>query len=313
MSETVGMFIICGGILTFLIAAIALKKMFVTVQQNTVKIIERFGKYSKTIDSGLNVIVPFLDKPAATISLALQNLHEEVDAVTKDKVVVKIEANLVYHVDRKLVKEFYYELADAMTTVRDYVENYMRSHVAAKTHEELLSEREEFSLYLIDSLDDILIKWGIRLVSFQVINIAFPTEITEAMSKVVASQRLREAAMNEAEAQKVKVVKQAEANKEANIMLGEGIAGQKQAIIEGLKRSIEDLHEVEGFDPNEIMNLVVISQYFDTIKEVGSTENTKVIFLNPAPDGANKLIQDLASAMESTKEQITKPLDDDIS
>jgi len=152
---------------------------------------------------------------------------------------------------------------------------------------------------LIESLDDILIKWGFHLVSFQVINIGFPIEITDTMSKVVASQRLREAAQNEAEANKVKVVKQAEANKEANIMLGKGIAGQKQAIIEGLKVSIKDLHEVKGFDPNEIMNLAVISQYFGTIKEVGSSDNTKVMFLNPAPDGANKLIQDLAGAIKA--------------
>ncbi len=292
-------FFVCVGIIVGLFILVAIAQGIVTVQQNTVKIIEKFGKYSKTIDSGLNLIVPFLEKPAKTISLALQNLHEEVDAVTKDKVVVKISANLVYQVDRKLVKEFYYELSDAMTTVRDYVENYMRSHVATKTHEELLSEREEFSLYLIDSLDDILIKWGIRIVSFQVINIAFPTEITDAMSKVVASQRLREAAQNESEAQKVKVVKQAEAEKEASILLGEGIAGQKKAIIEGLKSSISDLEDIKAFNPEEVMNLVVISQYFDTIKEVGSSPNTKVMFLNPAPEGASKLVQDLAAAMES--------------
>ncbi len=273
----------------------------VTVQQNTVKLIERFGKFHKVLDSGLNIIFPILDKQVATVTLALQNLHEQVDAVTKDKVVVKIEANLVYSVDRQLIKEFYYDLSDAMTTLRDYVENYMRSHVATKTHEELLSEREEFSTYLIDSLDDILIKWGIRITSFQVINISFPSEITDAMSKVVASQRLREAAQNEAEANKVKVVKQAEADMESRIMLGEGIAGQRKAIIEGLKNSINDLKSIEGLDPNEVMNLVVISQYFDTIKDVGSSQNTKVMFMNPAPEGASKLVQELASAIEASK------------
>jgi regulator of protease activity HflC (stomatin/prohibitin superfamily) len=274
---------------------------FRTVRQNTVVIVERFGKFHRVLDSGLNMIVPLLDKPTATISLALQNLHEEVDAVTRDKVTVKIEANLVYQVDRTMVKEFHYDLSDAMTTVRDYVENYMRSHVAAQTHEELLLEREEFSTYLIDSLDDILIKWGIRIVSFQVINIIFPTEITDAMSKVVASQRLREAAQNEAEANKVTVIKNAEANKEASIMLGEGIAGQKLAIMEGLKMSVKDIQDVQGFEPNEIMNLLVISQYFDTIKDVGSSGNTKVMFLNPAPEGANQLIQQLSSAIEASK------------
>lgn len=274
---------------------------FRTVRQNTVTIVERFGKFHRVLDSGLNMVVPLLDKPTASISLALQNLHEAVDAVTRDKVTVKIEANLVYRVDRSMVKEFHYELSDAMTTVRDYVENYMRSHVASQTHEELLLEREEFSTYLIDSLDDILIKWGIRIISFQVINIIFPKEITDAMSKVVASQRLREAAQNEAEANKVTVIKNAEANREANIMLGEGIAGQKQAIMEGLKMSVKDIQDVQGFEPNEIMNLLVISQYFDTIKELGSSGNTKVMFLNPAPEGASQLIQQLSSAIEAGK------------
>jgi len=78
-----------------------------------------------------------LDRPVSTINLALQNLHEEVDAVSKGKVDVKIETNLVYNVESTLVKEFYYELSDPTTTMRDYVENYMRSHVANKTHEEL--------------------------------------------------------------------------------------------------------------------------------------------------------------------------------
>jgi len=288
-------------VLLILVLIFVIPRSLVTVKQNTVKIIEQFGKYNRTIESGLNICIPFVDTQVATISLALQNLHEAVDAVTKDKVVVKIEANLVYQIEKNLAKEFYYQLSDAMTTVRDYVENYMRSHVATKTHEELLSEREEFSIYLIDSLDDILIKWGIRIVSFQVINIVFPKEITDAMSKVVASERLKEAAQNEAEAQKVKVVKEAEAQREASIMLGQGIAGQKQAILEGLKASIKDLENIKAFNPEEVMNLVVISQYFDTMKEIGSSPNTKVMFLNPAPDGANKMIQELATAIESAK------------
>lgn len=295
-----------GGLIVFLFGCLSVLfivvffSSFITVQQNTIKILERFGKFHRVLDTGLNIKVPFLDKNVATVTLSLQNLHESVDAVTKDKVVVRIEANLVYAIDRQLVKNFYYDLSDPMTTLRDYVENYMRSHVATKTHEELLSEREEFSIYLIDSLDDILIKWGIKITSFQVINIEFPTEITDAMSKVVASQRLREAAQNEAESQKVKVVKQAEADKEARIMLGEGIAGQRKAIIEGLKNSINDLKSIDGLDPNEVMNLVVVSQYFDTIKDVGSSDNTKVMFMNPSPDGATKLVQDLASAMEAS-------------
>ena len=128
------------------------------------------------------------------------------------------------------------------------------------------------------------------------------------MSKVVASQRLREAALNEAEASKIRVVKQAEAEKESRILLGEGVAGERRAIIDGLKNSIDDMKSIPELKTDEVMNLVVVSQYFDTIRAVGESENTKVMFLNPAPNGANDLIQNLSTALESAKNEVKKQI-----
>jgi regulator of protease activity HflC (stomatin/prohibitin superfamily) len=279
---------------------------FRVVQQNRVQIVQRFGKYANTLDSGLSLIVPLIDKVVADISLAMQNQIFQVDTVTNDKVSIRLKANLVYSIDRARVTDYYYKLSNPLETLTSFVENYVRSYVSSQTHEELLERREEISEYLIKHLDEKMSVWGIKISSFQVMDIVFPSEITDAMSKVVASQRLKEAAMNEAESAKIRVVKQAEAEKESRILMGEGVAGERRAIIDGLKESIDDMRQIPDIDTKEVMNLVVISQYFDTVRAVGESENSKIIFMNPAPQGANELVQGLTSALEASKTERKK-------
>lgn len=288
----------CVGFIIFILILSA----FRVVQQNRVQIVQRFGKYANTLDSGLNLIVPLIDRVVADISLAMQNQIFQVDTVTNDKVTIRLKANLVYSIDRARVTDYYYKLSNPLETLTSFVENYVRSYVSSQTHEELLERREEISEYLIKHLDEKMSVWGIKISSFQVMDIVFPAEITDAMSKVVASQRLKEAAMNEAESAKIRVVKQAEAEKESRILMGEGVAGERRAIIDGLKESIDDMRTITDIDTKEVMNLVVISQYFDTVRAVGESENSKIIFMNPAPQGANELVQGLTSALEATKD-----------
>ncbi len=276
------------------------------VQQNHLQLVERLGQYKRTLTPGLHILVPFIERAVVDINLAFQNQVFDVDTVSKDKVIVRLKSNLIFAVDPASVTEYHYKLANPIATLSSFIENYMRSFVAAQTHEELLEKREELSEYLIQHLGKKMAAWGITISSIQVMDISFPNAITDAMSKVVASQRLKEAAMNEAEAQKIRVVKQAEAEKESRILLGEGVAGERRAIVDGLRASIDDMSAIKDLKTDEVMNLVVVSQYFDTIKAIGDAPNSKVLFLNPAPQGANDLIQNLATAIESTKDDEKK-------
>jgi len=294
-------FFVFIGCVFFILLVLVLSAIRI-VQQNHVQLVERFGKYVGTLESGLHVIVPIFDRVVTNISLAQQNLTFQIDTVTKDKVIVRLKANLIYAINRESVTQFYYELSNGIETLSSFVENYVRSYVSSQTHEELLERREEISDYLIKHLDVKMKAWGMKINSFQVMDIVFPSEITDAMSKVVASQRLREAAMNEAEASKIKVVKQAEAEKESRVLLGEGVAGERRAIIDGLKTSIDDMKAIKDLNTDEVMKLVVVSQYFDTIRAVGESQNSKIMFLNPAPKGADDLIQNLTTALEASKQ-----------
>lgn len=293
----------------FIIAgAILLIAMIKIVPQNNVAIVQLFGKYNRTLSAGLNLVLPLIENIAVTINLAVRNFLFELEAVSKDKVTVRLKSNLIYAVKVDKVTNYWYDLTDPKQTIASFVENYVRSFVATQTHEELLEKREEIAAYLFEHLSEQFAKWGIVLHGFQVMDIVFPSIITDAMSKVVASQRLREAALNESEASKVRVVKEAEAEKESRILLGEGVAGERQAIIDGLKRSIDDMKGIPGLNTHEVMNLIVMSQYFDTVKAIGMSPNAKVMFMDPAPEGANNMLQQLTAALEANaaKSSVTK-------
>jgi len=281
--------------------------MIKIVPQNHVAIVELFGRYNRTLSAGLNLVVPIVERVSVQINLAVRNFLFELDAVSKDKVQVRLKSNLIYAVSVDKVTQYWYELTDPKQTIASFVENYVRSFVATQTHEELLEKREEISAYLVQHLNEKFMAWGIIIHGYQLMDIVFPTVITDAMSRVVASQRLREAAMNEAEATKVRVVKEAEAEKESRVLLGEGVAGERQAIIDGLKRSIDDMKGIPGLNTHEVMNLIVMSQYFDTVKAIGMSQNSKVMFIDPAPEGANNMLQQLSSALEANKVDTEAP------
>lgn len=288
----------------FIFGIIFLFSTFKIIPQNHVGIVEFLGKYNRSLRAGLNIVIPFLERISVKINLAVQNFLFDLSAVSKDKVTIHLKANLIYAINPTKVTRYWYELSDPKQTIASYVENYVRSFVAGQTHEELLERREEIAVYLIEHLKERFDKWGIDIHGFQIMDIMFPSDINDAMSKVVASQRLREAAVNEAEAGKIRVVKEAEAEKDSRILLGQGVAGERQAIIDGLKNSIDDMQGIPGMNTHEVMNLIVLSQYFDTVKAIGDAPNTKVLFMNPAPEGASNMLQELSAALEANAQKV---------
>ena len=136
--------------------------------------------------------------------------------------------------------------------------------------------------------------------SFQITEVTFPATITQAMSEVVASEQLKRAAENKGEATKIQSVKEAEAEKERKRLQGEGIALERRAIAEGLKESIEIVRAATGQGSGEILALLSLTQYLDTLKSIGLTENSKVIFMDTNVNKTTDLMQQLMSTFEST-------------
>jgi regulator of protease activity HflC (stomatin/prohibitin superfamily) len=272
------------------------------VQQQEVQIVETLGKFSKILRPGLNYIIPLIQSVRARMYLFGQNLDFSIVAITADKVTITLDTTLVYHIKEDKVAESYYSLTNPIAVMKTTIENSIRSYVANQTHEEILQKRDEMTQYLIEHLKEKFETWGREIDAFQVKDVVLPTEITSAMSKVIASKRLQEAANYEAEANKILKVKAAEADRESRKLSGLGVAEEREAIINGLKSSIENMKQATGGETQSVMNVVLLNQYMDMIRTVGSTQNTKVIFLNSNPGSIDGMMKQLYGMMDKSGE-----------
>jgi regulator of protease activity HflC (stomatin/prohibitin superfamily) len=270
------------------------------VEQNTVLVIEFLGKYSRLMTAGFNIKIPFLERVADTVSLRQQNFAIEGRYPSADKVIVDIATNLIYAVDNSEegVKKYTYALENRSQSIAAIIENSLRTYVAKETHEGILEKKEELAVHIQNDLEKAFGEWGMFIKSFQITNVNFPQTITNAMSEVVASLQLRKAAENKGEAIKIQAIKEAEAEKERKRLQGEGVAQEREAIAKGLENSIATLQQITNQNPKEIMAILSLTQYLDTLKSVGQTPNSKVIFMDTSVGKTSELMKDLIASQE---------------
>ncbi len=263
------------------------------VNQQSVLIIETLGKFSKVLHPGINFIIPVIQQVRFKALLFGQNMDFAILAITSDKVTIRLDTTLIYHIKPEKVAESYYSLADPMSVMKTTIENSIRSYVALQTHEEILQKRDELTNYLIDHLRLKFESWGREIDAFQIKDVVLPKEITDAMSKVIASKRLQEAAEFEANANKILKVRAAEADRESRKLSGLGVAEEREAIVNGLKESIENMKSATGAETTSVMNVVMLTQYMDMMKAVGQGENSKVIFMNSNPGSMDEVLKQM--------------------
>ena len=271
------------------------------VSQNTVYVIEFFGRYRRFMAAGLNFKIPLLERIAAKISLRQQNFAIDGQYPSQDKVIVDIATNLIYSVNatEEGIKNYTYALQSRDQSIGAIIENSLRTYIAKETHEGILEKKEELAMHIRTDLEKQFDDWGMLINSFQITNVNFPTTITAAMSEVVASQQLRKAAENKGEAVKIQAIKEAEAEKERKRLQGEGIALEREAIAAGLKQSVETLREATKQSSEQIMTILTLTQYLDTLKGIGLNDNSKVIFLDSSIGKTSELMQQLMAAFEA--------------
>ena len=291
--------------MTFIIILVILFVLFLSgfkvISQSTVAVIELFGSYRRTISAGLRWKIPFFETIRERVTLRQQNFALTGQYPSGDKVIVTIGTNLLYAADPSLdgVKKYVYTLEDRQGSIAALVENSLRTYIAKETHQSILEKKEELAQHITTDLSMQFGHWGMVIIGFQITNVTFPVTITNDMSEVVASEQLRKAAENKGEAYKVQAIKEAEAERERKRLQGEGIALERQAIAEGLKTSIEIMQGATKQSATEILATLSLTQYLDTLKSVGTSQNTKVLFLDSNIQKTGDLLQQLISAQES--------------
>jgi regulator of protease activity HflC (stomatin/prohibitin superfamily) len=278
-------------VLVFLML-VAILGSFFTVNTAQVAVITRFGKFLRVADPGLNWKWPFIDSVAGTISLRVNQITLTMETKTKDNVFVTIPISVQNRVRPEKAFDAYYKLSNPEQQIQAYVEQVILGHVPGMTLDEVFASQSGIAAAVKQELDADMAGFGFEIVNVLVTDIVPDAKVKSAMNDINAAQREQVAANARGEAEKILVVKRAEAEAESKALQGQGIANQRKAIIEGLQTSIEQFQRVVGgASTSEVMQLVLVTQYFDTIKSIGESDKTNTLFLTHSP-GAVKDISD---------------------
>jgi regulator of protease activity HflC (stomatin/prohibitin superfamily) len=278
-------------VLVFLVL-VAILGSFFTVNTAQVAVITRFGKFLRVANPGLNWKWPFIDSVAGTISLRVNQITLTMETKTKDNVFVTIPISVQNRVRPEKAFDAYYKLSDPEQQIQAYVEQVILGHVPGMTLDEVFASQSGIAAAVKQELDADMAGFGFEIVNVLVTDIVPDAKVKSAMNDINAAQREQVAANARGEAEKILVVKRAEAEAESKALQGQGIANQRKAIIEGLQTSIEQFQRVVGgASTSEVMQLVLVTQYFDTIKSIGESDKTNTLFLTHSP-GAVKDISD---------------------
>jgi regulator of protease activity HflC (stomatin/prohibitin superfamily) len=289
-----------------LAALMAAAGAFFVVNQQTAAVVQNFGKFARVALPGLNLKVPFIETIAGRINLRVQQLDVRVETKTEDNVFVHVIVAVQYHVLAEKVYEAFYKLTDATTQITAFVFDVVRARVPRMKLDDVFEKKDEVADAVKDELAHVMSEFGYGIVKALVTDIDPDHKVKEAMNEINAAQRLRVAATEKGEAERILKVKSAEAEAQSKALQGKGIADQRKAIVEGLRESVDTFQKsVPGATAHDVMSLVLMTQYFDTLKEIGATARTNTILIPHSPGHMSDLTEQIRNAM-MTAEQVAR-------
>ncbi|EGP67363.1 SPFH/Band 7/PHB domain protein [Streptococcus sp. oral taxon 056 str. F0418] len=287
-------------VVVFALVLSALSSIYV-VRQQSVAIIERFGRYQKTSSSGMNFRLPFgIDKIAARVQLRLLQSEIIVETKTQDNVFVTMNVATQYRVNENNVTDAYYKLMRPEAQIKSYIEDALRSSVPKLTLDELFEKKDEIALEVQKQVAEEMSTYGYIIVKTLITKVEPDAEVKQSMNEINAAQRKRVAAQELAEADKIKIVTAAEAEAEKDRLHGVGIAEQRKAIVDGLADSIKELKGANvELTEEQIMSILLTNQYLDTLNNFADKQGNNTIFLPANPDGVESIRTQILSALKA--------------
>ncbi len=302
-----------GAVILVVLGAIALLTLLTglrTVNQGTVAVTTIFGKYKRTLRPGLNVVVPIVEKIFRRISIQNRAVELQFQAITFDQANVYFTAMMVYGAiseSEDTIKNIAFKFVsekDFLTALVRSVEGSTRGFVATKKQAEILALRGEIVAEVKENLDHVIETWGYHLIDLQLNDITFDQAITTSMAQVVASNNLKAAATNEGDALLIRKTKEAEAlgtavrieaeaERTAAQLRGQGVALFRAEVARGLAQAAREM------DANSVdQSLILFSMWTESIRHVAENGRGNVLFLDGSPSGMEKQMQDLMAMQQ---------------
>ena len=278
---------------------ILLALSIVIIPQQRMGVGERLGKFNRILGPGLHFRIPILERIAGKESIRIRQLDVPVETKTQDNVFVNLGVSVQFLAISDKIFDAFYKLTDVNSQITSYVYDVVRAEVPKKTLDKVFETKDELAQTIKEELSDSMDDFGYSIVKSLITDIDPDQNVKDAMNRINATARLRVAAENEAEAEKIRQVKSAEADAEAKKLQGKGVAEQRAAIIEGFKASIGDLKEVTGSDvkTQDVMNMVMMVQYFDALRDIGTTGENNAVLIPYGAGGSNEILQQMTQAM----------------
>ncbi len=289
-----------------IVFVVTLLKTLYTVRTSQAGVVERFGKFNRIVRPGLHLLIPYGER-VYFVDLQVQQAQFSVETKTRDNVFVQIPVSIQYQVLDDKISDAFYRLSRPQKQIESFVFNSILGHVPKLTLDETFEQMSGISIAVKVELDATMREFGFNILTALVTDIIPDAKVKAAMNDINAAQRSQVAAMAKGEADKILKVKQAEAEAESKALQGKGIAAERQAIIDGLRASIEHFREsVPGATAEDVMALVLLTQYFDTLKDIGIRSGTNTLFLPNNPGAANDFLQQILAGLRGGTHRVSR-------
>jgi regulator of protease activity HflC (stomatin/prohibitin superfamily) len=267
--------------------------------------VEKFGKFSHLMSPGLSFAGLDICGCCVSFRSVTSRVEQNVCQVrtkTKDNVFVNVIVAVQQSVVPEHAHDAMYKLSNVHAQIDSYVSDVVRSQVPQMTLDEAFEKKDDISNACQEQLQKNMKAFGFEIHKALVTELQPDAEVAHAMNEINKQKRLRDAALMAAEAEKIRIVKQAEAAADAQHLQGQGIARQRAAIIDGLRDSIT--HGTgETLSSDKVSELLLITQYFETLRDIGANSKAQTVFV---PTGAGA-VSDIAGQIRNGVLQAAAP------
>ena len=298
------------AIVLLLVAVAALFMGVRAVPQGNEYTVERFGRYTRTLRPGLNLILPFVDRVGARLNMMEQVLDvPEQEVITRDNAMVRVDGVVFYQVLD--AAKAAYEVKGLDNAILNLTTTNIRTVMGSMDLDELLSKRDEINARLLQVVDEATSPWGLKVTRIEIKNITPPADLVDAMARQMKAERDKRAAVLQAEGQKAAAILEADGRKQAAVLEAEGRkeaafrdAEARERLAQAEAAAAAMLSKAISEGNVQAANYFVAQKYLEALTAFARSPNQKTLIL---PVEATGILGSLAGIGELVREAMASP------